>query len=312
MIKFRKPKFWDSKKISFFSILLFPISLVTLFIIFLKRIFLREKSFKIPIICVGNIYIGGTSKTPTSIFIAKELLNLGIRPAILCKYYKDHIDEYKLIKNNFNDLILNKNREKGIIEAQEKKYDILILDDGLQDYKVKKDLKIVCFNNHQKFGNGLILPAGPLRESLNTLKYADIILLNGDRDLKFEETILEKNRKLEIYYSYYKPSNIHEFKSQKLLALAGIANPENFFMLLEKNNLELKKKLIFPDHYNFTRNEMISIIKMAEKERLKIIMTEKDYFKVNDYKLDKLNYLKVKLQIKNKEKLLERIKEFYD
>ena len=312
MIKFRKPKFWDSKKISFFSILLLPISLVTLIMIFLKKIFLREKSFKIPIICVGNIYIGGTGKTPTSIFIAKELLNLGIKPAIICKYYKDHIDEYKLIKNNFNDLILNKNREAGIIEAQDKKYDILIFDDGLQDYKIKKDLKIVCFNNHQKLGNGLILPAGPLRESLNALKYADIIILNGDKDLKFEEKLLEKNKKLEIYYSSYKPSNVNEFKNQKLLALAGIANPENFFMLLEKNNLELKKKLTFPDHYNFTKNEMISIIEMAEKDKLKIIMTEKDYFKVNDYKLDKLNYLKVKLEIENKEKLFDKIMEFND
>ena len=83
-------------------------------------------------------------------------------------------------------------------------------------------------------------------------------------------------------------------------------------MLLEKNNLELKKKLTFPDHYNFTKNEMISIIEMAEKDKLKIIMTEKDYFKVNDYKLDKLNYLKVKLEIENKEKLFDKIMEFND
>ena len=131
-------------------------------------------------------------------------------------------------------MILNENREAGIIEAQDKKYDILIFDDGLQDYKIKKDLKIVCFNNHQKLGNGLILPAGPLRESLNALKYADIIILNGDKDLKFEEKLLEKNKKLEIYYSSYKPSNINEFKNQKLLALAGIANPENFLCYLKK------------------------------------------------------------------------------
>ena len=89
-------------------------------------------------------------------------------------------------------------------------------------------MKVVCFNSYQLIGNGLVIPAGPLRENFTSLKDSDIVLINGRKDLKFEEKIHKVNKKLEIYYSFYKPININEFKNHKLLALAGIANPENF------------------------------------------------------------------------------------
>ncbi len=312
MIKLNKPKFWDIKKISFFSILLFPFSLITLLIIFLRKIFLKVKTFEIPIICIGNIYIGGTGKTPTAILIAKELTNNGHKPAILRKFYSKHTDEYNQIYNSFKHLIINKHRADGIKEARVRGYDTVILDDGLQDYKINKNLNIACFNQKQLIGNGLILPSGPLREKLNALKYVHIVLINGNKDDDFEKKILEINKDLEIYYSYYNPVNINEFKSKKLLALAGIANPENFFMLLEENNLNINEKLIFPDHYKFSKKEIQSIINVAKRKELKIIMTEKDFFKLNDFKLENLNYLKVSLEIKNKEKLLSRINKIYD
>ena len=101
-MKLNKPKFWD-KKIGIIAISIFPLSLVFWILIFINKIITKEKKFKIPIICIGNIYLGGTGKTPTSLFIAKELFSSGKRPAILRKNYKNHIDEYNLIKNNFKD-----------------------------------------------------------------------------------------------------------------------------------------------------------------------------------------------------------------
>ena len=92
------------------------------------------------------------------------------------------------------------------------------------------------------------------------------------------------------------------------MAVAGIANPNNFFELLEKNNLQIEKKLIFPDHYKFTKNEIINIVNQAKSQNLKIIMTEKDFFKVNNFDINEINYLKVSLEIQNKEKFLNRIK----
>ena len=103
--------------------------------------------------------------------------------------------------------------------------------------------------------------------------------------------------------------NINEFKNKKLLALAGIGNPENFFQLLEKNNLNIQEKLIFPDHYRFTKNEIENIVNKAKKKKLEIVMTEKDFFKIKDFNLKNINYLKISLEINNKEKLIQIIKE---
>ena len=173
-MKILKPKFW-SEKISLFSIILFPFSAILIFYILLKKRFLKVKRFEIPIICVGNIYLGGTGKTPTSILLATELSKLGKNPVILRKYYKNHNDEYSLIKKKFKNLILSKNRTDGIREAEISNFDSIILDDGLQDYGIKKNLNIVCFNNNQLIGNGMVLPAGPLRENLVALKNTQIV-----------------------------------------------------------------------------------------------------------------------------------------
>lgn len=308
MIKFKKPEFWDKNYKSFFSLIFFPFSLITLLIIFFKKIFSNNINFKIPIICVGNIYIGGTGKTPTSILIAKEIANLGFKPVILRKYYEDHADEYDEIRNNFDNLIISADRRLGVREAEKKNYSAVILDDGLQEYRIKKNLSIVCFNSNQLIGNGLVLPAGPLRESLNIIKDVSIVLINGEKSESFENKLFKINSDIEIYYSKYKPININKFKNDKYLALAGIANPQNFFKLLEKNNVAVKKKIAVPDHYKFTKKEIEKIIDNADKENLKVIMTEKDYFKIKKFGLDNLNYLKVSLEINEREKLINKIK----
>ena len=309
-MKLNKPIFWDKEKISFFSILLFPLTLIVLAIIFFKKIFFSSKKFNIPIICVGNIYLGGTGKTPTSIFLAVELTNLGFKPVIVRKYYEEQKDEHNLIKHNFTDLILSSSRELGIMEAEKRGFDIVILDDGLQDYKIKKNLSIVCFNQKQLIGNGQVLPSGPLRESLSALKSTDIILINGDKVPIFEKKLLKINKNLKIYYSSYEPVNINQFSNYKLMAIAGIANPKNFFTILEKNNLNIKEKLTFPDHYRFTKNQIQNIINDAKNKKLKIIMTEKDFFKINEFKIEKVDYLKVFLKVNEKQDLINEIKKY--
>ncbi len=310
-MKLSKPKYWDLKN-SFFSILLFPVSLIVLIFISIKKKITKTIKFNIPIICVGNIYIGGTGKTPSAIYLAKELFELGKKPAILRKYYKSHDDEHRLIKNKFKSLILCQDRSDGIKEAEKSLFDMVILDDGLQDYKIKKDLSIVCFNQNQLIGNGLVIPSGPLRENLNALKDANIILINGNKDIDFEKKILNVNKNLEFFYSYFKPTNIERFKNKRLLALAGIGNPENFFKLLQENDLNIEKKLIFPDHYEFTKTEIKNIVKNAKNKNLQIIMTEKDYFKIKDFNIPEIQYLEVSLEIKQKNKLTQIISKLYD
>ena len=306
-----KPKFWD-QKINFLTIFLLPLSLIFIFIIFLKKKFTKSLRFKIPIICVGNIFLGGTGKTPISVFLAKEISKSGKKTVILRRYYKNHKDEYKFIKSKFKNLILNKNRISGLEIAEKSNFDVAILDDGLQDYRIRKNLSIVCFNQNQLIGNGFVLPSGPLRETLNALKNANIVIINGDKDKYFERKILNVNKKLEVFYSSYIPLNINEFKNKKLLAIAGIGNPENFFKLIEKNKLKLEKKIIFPDHYEFSKNEIQNIVDEATSKNCQIIMTEKDYFKVKHFKIRKIKFLKVLLKIDNQKMLLNKIKELYD
>ena len=305
-----KPKFWD-KKIGIISIILYPLSLIYLIIIYIKKKITKVHKFKIPIICVGNIYVGGTGKTPLSILLANEIQKLGKETVILRKYYDSHNDEYELIKNNFNNLIVNKKRIDGILKAERANYDIVILDDGLQEYKIKKNLNIVCFNEKQLVGNGLVMPAGPLRENLNNLKSSDVVIINGNKNKSFEEKILNINNKLKIFYSNYKPQNIEKFKNKKLFAIAGIGNPENFFQLIEDNDLSIKKKFIFPDHHKYSNNEILNIVDEAKKENCQIITTEKDYYKIKKFDI-KIEHIKIFLNIENKDILINKIKKLYD
>ena len=309
-MQFNKPKFWETTNLR--SYLLFPFSLLVLLIIYLKKKIVKSVHFDVPVICVGNIYVGGTGKTPTSIYLAKELSKIGKNPVILRKYYKEHYDEYALIKEKFNNLILNKNRRVGIFEALKKGYDGIILDDGFQDYKITKDFNIICFNQNQLLGNGFVIPAGPLREDLSAIKNAHLILINGKKDIHFEEKLFNINKNLKFFYSHYNPINISKFKGKKLLAIAGIGNPDNFFNLLIFNNLNLEKKLIFPDHYKFKEREIKEISTYADQNNYQIIMTEKDYFKIKQFNIKNLGYLKIELEIANKENLIKKIKEIYD
>ena len=310
-MKLFKPKFWKSNK-NFFTILLMPLSLITWIYVILKKTFIQKVKFNIPIICVGNIFIGGTGKTPLSIHIARKLSENGKNPAIVRKYYKNHKDEHKMILSYYKKLILNSNRSKGIYEAFDKSYDAVILDDGFQDYKIKKDLSIICFNSNQLIGNGFLFPSGPLRENLSSLRNANILIINGEKSLDFEQKILKIKKDLKIYYSNYKPLNIHEFDGKKLLVISGIGNPENFFKILKENQMIIQKKMVYPDHYEFTKNEMVKIIEHAKKNDFQIIMTEKDYYKIKDFDLENIKYLKVKLEIEKEEEFIQNVMKAYD
>ena len=308
-MKLIKPKFWDHKNL--ISISLFPLSLIIQLVIFFKKRFTKVSNFKIPIVCIGNIYVGGTGKTPLAILVSKELSKIGKKPAIIRKYYKDHKDEHSLIKENFNHLILNSNRVGAIQEAENKNFDIAILDDGFQDYKIKKNLSIICFNSNFE-GNGFVIPAGPLRENLSSIKNAQIMIINGYKNLKFEKKILDINNNIDIYYSKYKAINYDKFNHKELLVITGIGNPENFLKLLNNHNLKIAKKYIYPDHYNFSKEEVDNFISEAKKNGYQIICTEKDFHRIKVYDIKEIDYLKVELVLEKKERLIKKIQSIYD
>ena len=308
-MKLNKPKFWQINS-SVYSIILLPISFILLALSLLKKKITKKNNFNIPIVCIGNIYVGGTGKTPLSILIANELSNLGKRPVIIKKFYENHRDEHLLIEEKSESIIL-KSRINAI-KIAENKYDLAIMDDGFQDYSIKKDFNILCFHSNQLIGNGFVIPSGPLREKLSTIKNVQTIVINGDKKPIFEKKILEINNSIEIFYSKYILFDIEKFKSKKILAFAGIGNPENFFSLLAESSLNVKKKLSFPDHYEFSEKELLKIILEAKKNDYTILTTEKDFFRIKKYQLKEINFCKVKLEILEKDKLINQIKKLYD
>ena len=302
----KKPRFWR-KKNNFLSLLLFPIAILIQLLNIIKNKFSSNQSFDIPVICVGNIFIGGTGKTPLTIMITKELIKSGKKPVIIRKFYSDHLDEHRLIKNNVSCLFLNKKRNAAIKDAEKAKYNVAILDDGFQDHSIKKNLNILCFNSNQLIGNGMTIPSGPLREDINSVKRAQIILINGHIDNQFEKKILKISDKIKIFYSRYIPKEIEKFKDKKLFAFAGIGNPENFFDLLIKNNLNIQKKIAFPDHYKFKKSEIQKMIDESKNNNLKLVTTEKDYLRIKDYGFKDVEIVKVELEVIEKKLFLNEI-----
>ena len=309
-MKITKPNFWQKPR-SLMSIILFPVTFIVLIIIFIKKKIHKEIKFNIPVLCIGNIYIGGTGKTPLSIFLAKELKNLKIKPVIIKKFYKNHEDEHLLIKKKNIPLISNVRRDKAILLA-ENEFNLAILDDGFQDYKIVKNMSIICFHHKQLIGNGYVFPSGPLRESINSINRAQIAIINGDKNIKFESKLLKINSNIKIFYSKYKLINQEKFENKDILAFAGIGNPNNFFDLLSSEGLKIRHTISYPDHYNFQKEEILKIMKYAQKNKYTILTTEKDYLRIEKYKLPEINFCSIDLNIFKKEELLKLIESIYD
>ena len=173
-----KPKFWNQKRPNILAYLLLPISSLLQFLKLFK-IKSKLKNSKIKTIVVGNIYLGGTGKTSLSIKINQILSEKKIKSCFIKKFYSNQYDEQKLLESR-GKLFTSSKRLEAINLAENKGYEVAILDDGLQDSSIKYDLKFVCFNNINWIGNGLTIPAGPLRESINNLKNYKHIFLNGN------------------------------------------------------------------------------------------------------------------------------------
>ena len=306
-MNFFKPKFWDKNKISLFSILLFPIALLIKLLFFLRNSFTRKHQFSIPVICVGNIYLGGTGKTPLSIEIFSILKKLNKNPAFIRKKYKSSQDEI-IVQKRVGPVYESKKRIKALSNAIQNNSDIAILDDGFQDFSIKKNLSIICFNAKQWIGNGFTIPSGPLREELSGLDRANCVVINGKKNINIEKKILEKNKLIKIFYTKYKPQNIDEFKNKKIIAFAGIGNPDNFFNLLKENNIDILEKISFPDHYDFRDKELENLIKKAEENHTILLTTEKDYSRISEKYKKNINYLKIMVEIENRNKFIEDIK----
>ena len=309
-MKLKKPDFWDYKKPSFLSYMLLPFTIPIILNNFFLKLKKKKKNSNILTICVGNIYVGGTGKTQLTIKINQILKNLNLRTATVKKFYKDQIDEQNLLANK-TELYCLKSRKAGLSKAIENNIEIALFDDGLQDSSINYDLKFVCFSNIKWIGNGMLIPSGPLRENLKSISKYDAIFLNGNNENVSDLKLLIKkyNPDIQIFETQYIPNNINKFyKKNKYLVFSGIGNPDVFKKTLVKNKFNVIKEIKFPDHYQYTSKDINKIKQYAKELNAKILTTEKDYVKINDSDLDKIDFLGIDVVIKQEEELIKLIK----
>ena len=306
----KKPYFWDLPRPSLISYFLFPFSIPIIFKNFLFNFLKKEKSSKIKTICVGNIYLGGTGKTPLTIKIYEILKKKNFKVATVKKYYSNQNDEQLLLSKKTSLLIVN-SRKNAIQQGLKQNLDYLVFDDGLQEMKIEFDLKLVCFKSKNWIGNGWIIPAGPLREKISSLKKFDAVFLNGYSNnlKKIESQIKEENSKIKIFKTFYKISNIKKYNlSLKYLIFSGIGNPFDFKEILLENKFKIAKEIIFSDHYQYSDNDFKKILNFSKNKNFQILTTEKDYMKVPKKFRNKIQFLSIDLIIQNEKEFIKLLK----
>jgi len=305
-MEFNKPKFWDYKKPNVIAYILLPFTFFVLMRNFFVKKFPKKRISNIKSICVGNIYIGGTGKTPLSIKINNLIKKQGKSSIVIKKFYKNQSDEQNLIKK-YSNLICKKNRLDALKSAKEQNFEYAVFDDGIQEKSIDYDIKTLCFTNLQWKGNGFLIPAGPLRDKIGSLKNFDIVFINGDpkKNKNILNEIKNLNCNINIFETFYKPSNLKEFNIDlNYVAFSGIGNSENFFHMLNENKFKIIKKLNFPDHYNYTENDLLKIWNLAKSNNAEIITTEKDYLRLSEKNSKKIKFLKLELVIVEEQKLI--------
>ena len=294
------PEFWYKKDLisKFKALLLLPFSIIWILLSSIKKNFAKRYKSHLKVICIGNLSIGGTGKTPFSIQTYKILEILGYKPVFLTRGYrgltkgpilvnKSHnhkdVGDEALLLSKVGTTIVSSNRCIGAkyIENLKKNYDVIIMDDGLQNYQLEQDIKLLLIDKKLLFGNGYCIPAGPLRQTITQgLKKIDAIIFTGDGDIKdinlnFINNIQNFDTKLEI-------KNNFKTKQNNFLAFCALGNPIKFFNTLKKNNFKIVLTKSFPDHYEYKNKDINTLREEADNRNLKLITTEKDYVKIDD------------------------------
>lgn len=317
---FKTPKFWLKR--GFWSYLLLPFSLIYLLFFYILKYLAKRTKINKPVICVGNIIAGGSGKTPSAIAIGDILQKLDANFIYLSRGYKrqNKFDEIILKKqqsydvnlcgdepallSEYGDVIISNDKLKALKNIDKTDYDLVVLDDGIQNNFIFSDLRIIVIDAKIGFGNSFLLPAGPLRENIKSgLKKADLILVIG----KANDNLLAKIDNAKLIRSEIKVTNLEKFNSKKLIAFCGLAFPDKFFNLAKKNNLNLVEEITFVDHHNYTKAQLQKLCKKAQDNNCDLITTKKDWVKFPREFQDKIGFLGIKLEFIDGDKIKKEI-----
>jgi tetraacyldisaccharide 4'-kinase len=259
----------------------------------------------VPVICVGNFTVGGAGKTPTAIALARILLRWSRRPVFLSRGYGGRVagpvridltpppgalvkagwtaaevGDEPLLLAAVAPAIVARDRPAGIMLAAADEVDAIIMDDGLQNPSVRKDLALAVVDGRRGIGNGRVFPAGPLRAPLpSQLDRVDAVLVVGAAGPSADAAVAAaRQRELPIFHGDLRPAPeaVAALAGRPVLAFAGIADPGKFFATLEDHGIPVAVRTAFPDHHPYAAGEMAGLLACAERRGLTLVTTEKD------------------------------------
>ncbi len=322
-VMLKAPKFWFKEKdaINIPSLILAPIS--KCWEIVIKRRLLKGdwEIMPVPIICVGNLLIGGAGKTPVTQAIQTLLSGMGFKAHVVSRGYGgklkgpayvseissfSDVGDEPILLSKTGPVLIAKDRKMGIYKAFENGANVILLDDGFQNSSTAKDLSLVVVDSRILFGNQRIIPSGPLREPIHSgLNRADAIVLidqMGSNESKLPNFNFPSNIPI-IKAKIKSNQDIRTWSNGKFIAFSGIAHPKKFLNSLNFLGFEIVKSYNFSDHYNYKKKDIEKLQNVARSLRAKLVTTEKDFVRIPISLQENIHFLPIHVEFEKPEML---------
>lgn len=253
----------------------------------------------VPVLCIGNFTLGGAGKTPVAISLARTALDMGLTPGIVTRGHGGSVKGVHIVNSDKDSaamvgdepLLLAKyclvsvcaDRYQGAQALIKQGCDIILMDDGFQSRTLYPDLSLLVVDALRGLGNKAVFPAGPLRAPLKTqLAFTDKILIIGHDAISFDTAVFLPIKQSKIDIAKLQPASSVAILDKKLLAFAGIGNPDKFFASINELGGIIKAKHVFADHHFFSKQEIQMIAAEVKDKNLNAITTAKDYVRLKD------------------------------
>lgn len=319
----QEPYHWSHR--TAYAWILLPISWVYYALVSLRLSLIKPTKLSVPVICIGNNTVGGAGKTPTAIAVANWLKEKGYNPAFISRGYKGQyigtmvvdadkhsaaeVGDEPLLLARHAICVVAKRRMNAASKAIELGANVIIMDDGLQNPSLLKDMTILVVDGTYGFGNGFVMPAGPCREPVTkSMQKADVILLMGEQKNDRLASYL-RNRK-PIFNARMKASD--DLTDKRLHPFAGIAHPDKFFGTVVEQGAQVIRTSRFDDHHAFTQRDLDRLMREAAEDNAELITTEKDAVRLPESFRSSVRILPVSLQCDQQEQLLELIEQMIE
>ncbi|CAA6606188.1 Tetraacyldisaccharide 4'-kinase [Rhodospirillaceae bacterium LM-1] len=305
----RAPDFWFSEQSAWGSVL-GPLGCLYAAGGRVKRAFSKPEKVGIPVICIGNLVAGGAGKTPVVQSLARQLLAMGRHPSILLRGYggsetgpllvdpvrhtAKSVGDEALLHASIAPTWISSDRAMGARAAIAQGADVILMDDGFQNSGLFQDLPILVVDGETGFGNGRVIPAGPLREPVaDGVKRAKAVVLIGPDKCE----VLPRLKPLPVFKARIvaDATNV-SFHNSDVVAFAGIGRPQKFFATLQEQGAKIAMAFPFPDHHAYTECEIEALLEQAKDLQARLVTTAKDHVRLPKDVQERVEVLKISLR----------------